>query len=149
MSERFGTLRCDFALGAAALGFACATGYNSVVAVRDKVPGEPLGIAPWPMPVAALIAAFRQVKGKGVVGPALVCAGLGVAGIVGILIEPNTYKTQSWTPAVRRTVVAHIVTSATLAGVGMWHLRRSECESTSGASASKQWPRLRSGSVPL
>ena len=134
----------DRALRAAALGFACATGYNSVVAIREMLPGEPLGIriplsvstgilvgwgsavaAPWPMPVVALLAAARQAGRDGVPGPALVCAGLGVAGIVGILIEPNTYNAKSWTPATRRAVVAHVVTSVTLAGAGIWHLRHS------------------------
>lgn len=134
----------DRALRAAALGFACATGYNSVVAIREKVPGEPLGIriplsvstgilvgwgsavaAPWPMPVVALLAAARRPGRDGVAGPALVCAALGVAGIVGILIEPNTYNPKSWTPATRRAVVAHVATSVTLAGAGIWHLRHS------------------------
>jgi hypothetical protein len=54
--------------------------------------------------------------------PALVCAGIGVVGIVGILTEPNTYKPQSWTTATRRAIGAHVVASATLAGVGTWHL---------------------------
>ena len=63
-------------LRAAAIGFAGATTYNSVVAIREKVPGEPFGIriplsvstgilvgwgsavaAPWPMPVSAVLAA--------------------------------------------------------------------------------------------
>jgi hypothetical protein len=133
----------DGALRAAAIGFACATGYNSVVAIREKLPGEPLGMriplsvstgilvgwgsavaAPWPMPVVALVAAARAGRG-GVAGPALVCLGLGVAGIVGILIEPNTYNAKSWTPATRRAVVAHVASSMTLAGAGIWHLRRS------------------------
>jgi hypothetical protein len=134
----------DRALRAAAFGFACASGYNSVVAIRDNVPGEPLGIriplsvstgilvgwgaavaAPWPIPVAALFAAFRQAPGEGGSGAALVCAGLGVAGIVGILIEPNTYKAKSWTAATRRAVLLHVATSVSLAGTGVWHLRRS------------------------
>ena len=132
----------DRALRAAALGFACVAGYNSVVAIRENVPGQPLGIrvplsvstgilvgwgaavaAPWPMPVAALLAAVRQTRRQGGSGPALVCAGLGVAGIVGILIEPNTYNAKSWTPATRRAVLLHVATSAALAGTGIWHLR--------------------------
>jgi hypothetical protein len=131
----------DRALRAAALGFACATGYNSLVAVRENLPGEPLGIriplsvgtgtlagwgsavaAPWPMPVIGLMAAARQSRRDGGVGPALVCAGLGIAGTVGILIEPNTYDMKSWTPATRRAVLAHVATSVTLAGVAIWQL---------------------------
>ena len=134
----------DRALRAAALGFAGATGYNSVVAIRENVPGEPLGLriplsvstgiavgwgsavaAPWPMPVIALLAAARQARRDGGAGPALVCAGIGVAGIVGILIEPNTYNAKTWTPATRRAVVAHVVSSVALAGAGLWHLRQS------------------------
>ena len=84
----------DRALLAAALGFAGATGYNSVVAIREQLPGEPLGIriplsvstgilvgwgsavaAPWPMPVVALLAAGRRAGRHGGAGPALVCAG--------------------------------------------------------------------------
>ena len=131
------------ALRAAALGFAAATGYNSVVAIRENLPGEPLGLriplsvpsgilagwgsavaAPWPMPVLALAAAARAGR-EGVAGPALVCLGIGVAGIVGILIEPNTYRATSWTPVTRRAVVAHVVSSMTLAGAGLWHLTHS------------------------
>ena len=132
----------DRTLRAAALGFACATGYNSLVAIRERLPGEPLGIriplsvstgilvgwgsavaAPWPMPVVA-IAAARRAGRAGSTGPALVCAGIGVAGTVGILIEPNTYNPKSWTRATRRAVVAHLVASLTLAGAGLWRLRR-------------------------
>jgi hypothetical protein len=138
------TYGSDRVLRAAALGFAGATGYSSVVAIREGVPGEPLGIriplsvpagilvgwgsalsAPWPMPVVALLVAARRPGRDQTAGPALVCAGLGVAGIVGILIEPNTYNAKSWSPATRRAVVAHVATSLTLAGAGIWHLKRS------------------------
>jgi hypothetical protein len=68
----------------AAISFAGATAYNSAVAVCEDVPGEPLGLrvplsvrigivvgwgsaiaAPWPMPVAGLLAAHRVARGKG------------------------------------------------------------------------------------
>ena len=132
----------DRTLRIAALGFACATGYNSVVAIRERVRGEPLGMriplsvstgilvgwgsavsAPWPMPVIA-IAAARQAGLDGHTGPALVCTGLGVAGIVGILIEPNTYNAKSWTRVTRRAVVAHLAASAALGAAGIWRLTR-------------------------
>ena len=64
----------DRALLAAAIAFAGAAGLGSAVAIRDQLPGEPLGIgiplsvpagllagwgagvaAPWPMPVAAVV----------------------------------------------------------------------------------------------
>jgi hypothetical protein len=134
----------DRALLAAALGFAGATGYNSVVAIREQLPGEPLGIriplsvstgillgwgsavaAPWPMPVAALLAAGRRAGRAGTTRPALICAAVGAAGIAGILMEPNTYKRRSWSSATRRAVVAHVATCVTPAGAGTSGLRHS------------------------
>jgi len=136
------TTRSDRSLLIAAIGFACATGYNSVVAIRDEVPGEPLGIriplpvptgillgwgsavaAPWPMPAIAFLAAARQPGRDRQNRSALICAGIGVGGIVGILIEPNTYRPKSWTSATRRAVVAHVATSLILAGAGIRHLK--------------------------
>ena len=136
--DRSGTLR------AAAVGFACAAGYNSVVAIRDDLPGEPLGIQiplsvrtgilvgwgaavapPWPMPVAALVAALRTSHQEDGSRSALACVGLGVAAIVGLLVEPNTYKAKSWTPATRGAVLLHLAASAALAGAGMWWLTSS------------------------
>jgi len=133
----------DRVLSAAAFGFACVAAYNSIVAIREGLPGEPLGLriplpvsmgvlagwgaavaAPWPMPVAALWAASRARQGG--VGPPLVCGGLGVAGIVGILIEPNTYRSESWSPRTRRAVFLHVATSAVLAIAGIRRLRRAE-----------------------
>jgi hypothetical protein len=136
--------RDDRALRAAALGFACATGYNSVVAIREKLPGEPFGIriplsvptgilvgwgsavaAPWPMPVVALLATGRKAGRGRWTERALVSAGLGVAGIVGLLIEPNTYRPKSWTPATRRAVILHAATCVTLAAAGISFLGHS------------------------
>jgi hypothetical protein len=133
--------RSDGVVRAAAFGFACATGYNSIVAIRENVPGTPLGIriplpvstgimigwgsavaAPWPMPALALFAARPTLQERRA-RAALACVGIGIAGIVGILIEPNTYDTKSWTPAIRRAVVLHVATSATLAAAGIWGLR--------------------------
>ncbi len=138
--------RPRLALRCAAFGFALATAYNSAVAIREDVPGEPLGIrvpmsvrtgilvgwgsavaAPWPMPLAGLLAAARAgrtgVYGRPATGPGLVCAGLGLAGIVGILIEPNTYRRQLWTPATRRAALLHLATCTGLAGTGIWQAR--------------------------
>lgn len=131
----------DRVLRATAVSFACATAYNSVVAIREGLPGEPLGLrirlpvssgilvgwgaavaAPWPMPVAALWATSGACQGW--TGSALVAAGLGIAGIVGILIEPNTYKSRSWTPSTRRAVFLHVATSVAMAGAGIRHRRR-------------------------
>jgi hypothetical protein len=46
-----------------------------------------------------------------------------MAAIVGILIEPNTYRLESWTPPTRRAFFLHIATSVALAGAGIRHLR--------------------------
>ena len=132
----------QLALPAAAIGFACATGYNSLVAIREAVPGKPFGVrppfsvtrgilvgwgsavaAPWPMPVAAVFAAIRRSGRLGAARAAIVCACIGGAGIVGILIEPNTYTMGSWTPPIRRAVFAHVATSAALAMAGISSLR--------------------------
>jgi drug/metabolite transporter (DMT)-like permease len=133
----------DLALWGAAVGFACATAFTTAVAIRDDLPGRPLGIqvplsvptgilvgwgaavaAPWPMPVAAVIAAARANAPEAGSGPALVCAGLGMAGIVGLLIEPNTYNRQAWTPANRVAVTTGLVACAFLAVAGLRHWRQ-------------------------
>ncbi len=129
----------------AAIAFACVVGFTTAVAVRDDLPGRPLGIgvplsvptgivvgwgagvaAPWPMPVAALIASRRANQGDAVA--ALVCAGLGIAGIVGFLIEPNTYDPKTWTPANRNAITAGLLASAALATTGLRHWRRTRPE---------------------
>jgi hypothetical protein len=133
----------DRALRTAALAFACAAGFGSAVAIRDRVPGEPLGIriplsvplgllagwgagvaAPWPMPVAALLAAARSSGREGAVGPALVCSGLGVGCIVGTLIEPCTYRPRSWTRATRTAILLNVAASVALAAAGLRLLKR-------------------------
>ena len=126
----------------AATGFACATAYNSVVAIREDLPGEPLGArvpisvstgiltgwgssvaAPWPMPVLGLLAVRRPSHDRGGGKPGYVCAALGVAGLIGILIEPNTYRARSWTRRTRRAVRLHVGSCAVLVGTGVWHSR--------------------------
>jgi hypothetical protein len=129
------------AMRAAAVSFAAATAYTSAVAIREGLPGQPLGIgvplsvstavkvgwgsavsAPWLMPLGALIAVTRPGPRSG-----LVCAGLGVAGIVGIGLEPNTYRVRTWVRATRRAALAHTVTCALLAGTGILQMRRTGC----------------------
>ena len=53
-----------------------------------------------------------------------VSAGLGAAGLIGILIEPNTYRAANWTRHTRRAVHLHVASCATLVGAGLWHARR-------------------------
>src|SRR5208283_4025626 len=136
-------------LRVAALGFACAAGFGTAVAIRDDLPGEPLGIrvpltvptgilvgwggavaAPWPMPVAAVTAAFRASRADSRAWPALVCACLGIGGIIGILIEPVTYQPRSWTPATRAAVLLHVAGSAGLAATGLRCLKRARSHKT-------------------
>lgn len=125
------------ALRASALGFAAATAFTSVVAARQDLPGRPLGVgiplsvpagllagwgaavaAPWPMAVAALLAAARAGHPAGR-GPALVCAGLGLGGVAGILMESHTYRPGSWAPATRVAVAVHLAASGALAAAGL------------------------------
>src|SRR5437773_7010593 len=87
----------DRALLGASLAFAGATALGSAVAIRDQLPGEPLGVtvrlsvpagvlagwgagiaAPWPMPVAAVMVAAD--RGPGAFAGS-VCAVVGVGGV--------------------------------------------------------------------
>lgn len=83
--------------------------------------------APWPMPLAALIAAARARRPEAGSAPALVCAGVGIAGIVGLLIEPNTYNRQAWSGANRAAVAAGAAACGALATAGLvsWRQIRS------------------------
>jgi len=149
VDERTETEDPDRALRTAALMFACAAAFGTAVTIRDDLPGEPLGIrvpltvptgilvgwggavaAPWPMPVAAVIAAFRSNRNDGRAWPALVCAGLGISGIVGILIEPLTYKPKSWTATTRAAVALHVAGSAALAATALRCLKRASSTKT-------------------
>ncbi len=126
------------ALRFAALGFAGNVGFGTLVAIRDNLPGRPLGIqvplsvpagilvgwgagvaAPWPMPVAAVMAAAHVEKEDAGLGSGLVCAGIGMAGIVGLLIEPNTYRRSQWSVATRASITLGFLTSAALAAAGL------------------------------
>jgi hypothetical protein len=101
----------DRALLIASIAFAGAAGVGSAAAMRDQLPGQPLGIsvplsvpaglaagwgagvaAPWPMPVAAVaMAAKAQRTGPGALAGA-VCATVGIGGILGTVIEPVTRR---------------------------------------------------------
>src|SRR5215472_10071928 len=108
----------DGALLGASLAFAGAAVLGSVVAVRDQLPGEPLGVgislsvpagllagwgaavaAPWPMPTAAVTAAVMARHREPGARPGGICAAIGLGCIVGTLIEPVTRRPRSWTPA--------------------------------------------------
>ena len=131
----------DEALRTAALAFAGAATYGSIVALRSNVAGEPLGLnipmsvaaglavgwgagvaAPWPMPVAALIAAARAGGQETRTGPGVVCAGLGVACIIGTLVEPVTHHRRISTPSIRTAILVNVVASILLTAAGLRYL---------------------------
>jgi len=124
----------DPLLVAAAAAFAGASAFGSAVAVRHDLPGRPLGVsvplsvpagllagwgagvaAPWPMPVAGLIAASASVRSPRSAAPAVVCQALGIGCIAGTLVEPVTYRPRSWAPGVRAAIVGNLAASALLA----------------------------------
>jgi hypothetical protein len=128
------------ALLGASLAFAGATVLGSVVAIRDQLPGEPLGVsiplsvtagllagwgaavaAPWPMPVAAVAAAAMAKRRRPSVRPGAVCAAIGLGCIVGTCIEPVTRRPRSWSVATRLAIGANLSASAALVAAGAWH----------------------------
>lgn len=125
----------------AAWAFAGATLFGSAVSMRNKVPGEPLGIrlplsirmalligwgagvaAPWPMPVAAL-AVTRQSGAITGTRAGLVCAGIGAVCIAGTLVEPVTRRPQAWTQWIRAAILANVATSVAMIVVGVGSAR--------------------------
>ena len=130
----------DDALLGASLVFAGAAVWGSAVAIRNQLPGQPLGItvplsvsaglvagwgagvaAPWPMPVAAIAAAatarFRAPSPR----PGNVCAIIGTGCIVGTLIEPVTERPGSWSRATALAIGFNIAASAGLIAAGLRH----------------------------
>lgn len=130
-------MKRDRRLLAAAVGFAGASAFGSVVSIRHDVPGCPLGVsvplsiptglvlgwgagvaAPWPMSVAALIAAGSTGDEQHAPTAGLVCVGLGLACVVGTLVEPVTLRPGAWPPAVRAAIVVNVAASVFLAAAG-------------------------------
>lgn len=130
----------DRALLAASVAFAAAAGLGSAVAIRDEIPGEPLGItvplsvpagliagwgagiaAPWPMPAAALIAAVRAQRAGASAATGALCAGIGLGCIFGTIIEPVTRRPGAWSPLTRLAITANMAASAALAVTGWRH----------------------------
>jgi hypothetical protein len=126
----------------AAWAFAGATLLGSVVSMRNKVPGEPLGIrvplsvpaallagwgggvaAPWPMPVAAVVAATRR-QGASDRKRAVMCAAIGGACIAGTLVEPVTGRPETWTVGMRMAILANVATSVAMIAFGLRSARR-------------------------
>ena len=130
----------ECALLSASLAFAGAAVLGSVVAVRDQLPGEPLGVsialsvpaallagwgagvaAPWPMPVAAVMTAARARQRELGTRPGAVCAAIGLGCIVGTVIEPVSRRPRLWSPVTRLAIGVNLATSAALIGAGVWH----------------------------
>lgn len=122
----------------AARVYAGATVFGSVVALREDIPGEPLGLkiplsvptgllvgwgggvaAPWPMPVTALLAASKADPRDRGMGPGVICAGVGLGCIVGTLIEPVTRRQKSSSPAVRIAIGVNLGVSLFLVAAGL------------------------------
>jgi hypothetical protein len=87
----------DRALLGASLAFAGAAVLGSVVAIRDQLPGQPLGVsiplsvpaglaagwgaavaAPWPLPAAAVVMAATAPRRAPSARPGAVCAAIGL-----------------------------------------------------------------------
>jgi hypothetical protein len=130
----------DRALLGASLAFAGAAVLGSVVAIRDQLPGEPLGVsvplsvpagllagwgagvaAPWPMPAAALIAAATAQRPEPSTRPGKACAVIGMGCIIGTLIEPVTRRPRSWSPATGLAIGFNLTASAALTRAGLRH----------------------------
>lgn len=129
----------DAALVAASLAFAAATVFGSVVAARNDVPGEPLGIhasfsttagiaigwgagvaAPWPMPLTAVIVASgRSVRRRGAI-----CAAVGAMCIAGTAVEPVTWRRRRWNREIAAALAANLAASAGMIGAGLYNRSR-------------------------
>ncbi len=119
-----------------ALAYAGSPVFSSYVAVRDNVPGEPFGITapfsvrtalvvgwgagiapPWFMPLTALLTAHWA---KGPAGRARLLSPppIGLASIVGHLMEPVTHRPGSWTPDTAASITLTLTASTSLAIAG-------------------------------
>jgi hypothetical protein len=130
------------ALRIAAVVFAGAVAVTSFVAIRDDIEGRPFGIqipisvragiltgwgagiaAPWPMAVVAALAASRARRNPGSPWPGRAYVGLGLAGIVGLLVEPNTYRPRAWSRSARVSIAMDLAAKSLLVLAGARQLR--------------------------
>lgn len=72
--------------------------------------------APWPMPVATLVAAAVSRPGSQL--PARVCVGMGVAVLVGTLSEPVTWGRRPLSGSVALAIALHLVSGVALVLAG-------------------------------
>jgi hypothetical protein len=127
-------VRDRHAVAAAGL-FAICSALGAAVALREDIPGEPLGIrvpgsvaahlatgwgsalsAPAPMQVAVLAAAF--LARPGLAWPRRTLTGIGVAGFAGMLVEPVTWGRRSRSRAVAAMVPLNLASAAALIWAG-------------------------------
>ena len=144
----------DDALLGASLVFAGAAVCGSAVAIRDQLPGQPLGItvplsvpaglvagwgagvaAPWPMPVAAVVAAAAARHRAPGPRPGVVCAVIGAGCIAGTLIEPVTHWPGSWSRATALAIGFNIAASAGLIAAGLRHSAGTRARNAAGPAA--------------
>ena len=130
----------DRALLSASLAFAGAAVLGSAVAIRDQLPGQPLGVsvplsvpagllagwgagvaAPWPMPAAAVMAAASARRREPGARPGAVCAGIGLGCVIGTLVEPVTRRPRSWSPATGLAIGVNVAASTALIAAGLRH----------------------------
>ena len=121
----------DRGLVAAAAGLAGTTVFGAYVSVRENIAGEPLGqrlpgrvpvhlrlglgsglSAPWPMPVAAIVAALQSHPGQA--WPRRVCAAVGAGVLGGTMVEPVTWGRRSRAPLVSAAVALNLISGCVL-----------------------------------
>jgi drug/metabolite transporter (DMT)-like permease len=143
----------DGALLSASVAFAGATMLGSAVAIRDQLPGQPLGVsvplsvptgllagwgagvaAPWPMPVTAVMAAATARRQEPSTLPGTVCTMIGLGCIFGTLIEPVTRRPRSWSPAAGLAIGLNLAASAALIAAGLRHSATSRARQRRGGS---------------
>ena len=125
----------DRGLVAAAATIVGATAFGAFVSVRENIPGEPLGLrlpgsvpvhlrlglgsglsAPWPMPVAAAVAAVLSRPGQ--TGPGRACAAIGATVLAGAIVEPVTGGCRSRAPLVGVSVALKLISGGALVRAG-------------------------------
>lgn len=130
----------DRALLLAATAFAGATAVGSAVAIRDQLPGQPLGVtvplsvpagllagwgagvaAPWPMPAVAVITAARAQRTGPSVAAGRVCTAIGLSCVVGTVMEPVARRRAAWSSAAGFAMACNLAASAALIAAGWRH----------------------------
>ncbi|HEU4511849.1 MAG TPA: hypothetical protein VFR87_01960 [Nocardioidaceae bacterium] len=125
-------------LGVASV-YTLVTAYGAVVSLRRDVPGEAFGIpwpdrvpmtlavgmgsgtsAPWPMPLATLVAAIRADGDAD--WPGKVCIAVGWSTVVGTLGEPATWGKHGGSWDIRSTAALNVLCGLALVTAGRRYL---------------------------